>query len=310
VGATVRVGVTGSSGFIGSALVAALEERGDEVVRFVRPESPAPPGSVIRWDPSRQLIDDADLARVGGFDAVINLAGAGIGDRRWTAARKHEIERSRLGATELLVSTLRTLPSGTPMLASGSAIGVYGSRGDEVLDETSTLGHDFLAQLCSRWEEAANALREHGAVVATLRTGIVMSAQGGTLKRQLPLFRLGLGGPHSSGAHWLSPISLQDQVRAILWVIDRQLSGPINVVCPTPLTNEQFTRDLANALHRPAFARIPAVILKVVLGAQLTTEAVLASQRVAPMKLTENGFNFENPDGPSIAAQVVRLLTI
>jgi uncharacterized protein (TIGR01777 family) len=305
-----RVGVTGSSGFIGSALIEALDERGDAVVRFVRPESAARRGSVIRWDPSRRLVDDDDLARAGGFDAVINLAGVGIGDRRWSATRKLEIEQSRLDTTELLVSTLLSLPSGTPMLASGSAIGVYGSRGDEVLDETSSLGDDFLAQLCSKWEGAANALREHGSRVATLRTGIVMSAQGGALKRQLPLFRLGLGGPHSTGEHWLSPISLKDEVRAILWVIDHQLSGPVNVVCPTPLTNEQFAHDLATALHRPAFARIPAALLKVVLGSQLTTEAVLASQRVTPMKLTENGFNFENPDAPSIAAQVVRLLTI
>jgi hypothetical protein len=309
-GAKVRVGVTGSSGFIGSALTAALRERGDEVVRFVRPESVAQSGSIIRWDPSRQLVDDGDLARVGGFDAVINLAGAGIGDHRWSATRKSEIERSRIDATELLVSTMRTLPSGTALLASGSAIGVYGSRGDEVLDETSSLGHDFLAQLCIRWEGAANALREHGSIVASLRTGIVMSPQGGSLKRQLPLFRVGLGGPHSSGAHWLSPISLQDEVRAILWVLDHQLSGAVNLVCPTPLTNKEFAHDLANALHRPGVTRIPAALLKVALGAQLTTEAVLASQRVMPMKLTENGFNFENPDAPTIAAQVVRLLTI
>jgi uncharacterized protein (TIGR01777 family) len=304
-----RVGITGSSGLIGSALTTALEERGDEVVRFVRPESEARRDSVIRWDPSRQLVDDGDLARVGGLDAVINLAGAGIGDRRWSAARKHEIERSRLAATELLVSTLRALPSGTAILASGSAIGIYGSRGNEILDESSTLGHDFLAHLCARWEGAANALREDGTVVATLRTGIVMSAQGGALKRQLPLFRLGLGGPHSTGTHWLSPVSLSDEVRAILWVIDHRLSGPVNVVCPTPLTNREFAHDLATALHRPSVARIPAPLLKVVLGAQLATEAVLASQRVTPVKLTENGFNFENPDAPSIAAQVVRVLT-
>jgi hypothetical protein len=309
VGAAVRVGVTGSSGFIGSALVAALEERGDVVVRFVRPQSEAQRGTVIRWDPSRQMVDDVDLARVGGFDAVINLAGAGIGDRRWSPTRKREIERSRLDATELLVSTLRALPSGTSMLASGSAIGVYGSRGDEMLNESSSLGHDFLAQLCAQWEGAANTLRESGSLVATLRTGIVMSAHGGALKRQLPLFRLGLGGPHSTGAHWLSPISLQDEVRAILWVIDHQLSGAVNLVCPTPLTNTEFAHDLARALHRPAIVRIPAALLKVALGGQLTTEAVLASQRVVPVKLTESGFNFENPDAPSIAKQVVRLLT-
>lgn len=304
-----RVGVTGSSGFIGSALCESLDERGDEVVRFVRPSSVAPRGRFIRWDPSRQLVDDGDLARVGGFDAVVNLAGAGIGDRRWSAARKSEIERSRIDATTLLASSLRAMASGTAMLASGSAIGIYGSRGDEWLDETSRLGHDFLAQLCTKWEGAANELSEHGAVVATLRSGIVMSARGGTLKRQLPLFRLGLGGPHSTGAHWLSPISLRDEVRAILWVLDHQLSGAVNLVCPTPLTNKQFAHDLATALGRPAVTRIPAVLLKVALGAQLVSEAVLASQRVTPMKLTENGFNFENPDAPSIAAEVVRLRT-
>ena len=178
-----------------------------------------------------------------------------------------------------------------------------------MLDETSSLGHDYLAQLCTKWEGAANALGEHGCVVAALRTGIVMGAHGGALKLQLPLFRLGLGGPHSTGAHWLSPISLRDEVRAILWVIDHQLSGAVNLVCPTPLKNKEFAHDLAQALHRPAIARIPAALLKVALGAQLATDAVLASQRVTPMKLKENGFNFENPDAPSIAAEVVRLRT-
>lgn len=304
-----RVGLTGSSGFIGAALVEALRERGDEVVRFVRPESAAEGDTLIRWDPSRQLVDDHDLARVSGLDAVVNLAGAGLADRRWSAARKEEIQRSRLDATTLLASALRAMSAGVALVASGSAIGVYGSRGDELLDESSSAGLDFLAQLCRSWEAAAAPLREQGALVASLRTGIVMGGQGGVLKRQLPLFRLGLGGPYASGRQWLSPISLRDEVRAILWVIDHQVQGPVNLVCPTPLTNADFAKNLARALHRPAIVRIPAAALKVALGAQLTNEAVLASQRVLPHRLQESGFVFEDPDSRSIISEVVRLRT-
>lgn len=301
-----RVGVTGSSGFIGSALVEALRERGDEVIRFVRPESVAGRDRVIRWDPPRQLVDSRDLASVGGFDAVVNLAGAGLADKRWSAARKDELQRSRLDATSLLVSTLRSMPNGTAMLASSSAIGVYGARGDELLDESSSAGLDFLARLCSSWEAAAAPLREWGSDVAALRTGIVMSDRGGALKRQLPLFRLGLGGPYSNGHQWLSPISLRDEVRAITWVIDHHVRGPINLVCPTPLTNADFAKNLARDLHRPAKVRIPAAALKIALGVQLTNEAVLASQRVVPHTLLESGFVFENPDSNSIISEVVR----
>jgi uncharacterized protein (TIGR01777 family) len=304
-----RVGVTGSTGFIGSALVEALTERGDEVVRFIRPESAATSDSVIRWDPRRQIVDDRDLARVGGFDAVVNLAGAGIADRRWNSARKAELQRSRLDATTLLISTLRSMSSSTPQLLSGSAIGVYGSRSDEVLDESSTSGQDFLAQLCTKWEDASAPLRNQGTAVANLRTGIVMSRLGGALKRQLPLFRLGLGGPLGNGRQWLSPISLRDEIRAILWIIDHQMSGPVNLVCPTPLTNAEFARRLAQALHRLAIVRTPAAALKVVLGAQLTSEAILASQRVLPSALLESGFVFDDPDATSIINEVVRLRT-
>jgi len=297
----VRVGVTGSSGFIGSAVVEALRQRGDVVTRFVRPESP-PGGPVVRWDPARQMVDEADLARAGGFDAVIHLAGAGIGDRRWSDARKELLVRSRIDSTTLLVRVLRSLPSGTAMLASGSAIGYYGSRGDERLDESSSPGEDFLARLCTSWERAATDLADRGATVATLRTGIVMDVSGGVLKRQLPLFRLGLGGPLSSGRQWLSPISLGDHVRALVWVIDHRLAGPVNLVCPTPLTNKDFTKILAAALRRPAMIPVPSLAIRAVLGSQLASEAVLASQRVVPRALIEGGFVFNRPDMASIIA--------
>jgi hypothetical protein len=300
-----RVGVTGSSGFIGSSLAQALGERGDEVIRFVRPDSTAHANRCVRWDPSRQLVDENDLSRVGGFDAVVNLAGAGVGDHRWTTARKEEILRSRFDSTVLLVDVLRSLSNGTAVLVSGSAIGIYGSRGDEKLDESSSVGHDYLSNVCSQWEAAASTLAQQGTVVANLRTGIVMSSQGGSLKRQLPLFRLGLGGPFSRGQQWLSPISLPDEVRAILWILDRQLSGPLNLTCPTPLPNATFAKILGQELHRPTIIRIPAVALKVALGSQLTSEAILASQRVHPKALLESGFVFENADSTSIVKAAI-----
>ena len=301
-----RVALTGSSGFIGTALVEALRERGDDVVRFVRPDNATLDEQVIRWDPRRQIVDEQDLARAGGFDAVVNLAGAGIGDRRWTSGRKQEILRSRVDSTTLLVEVLRSASNGTALLVSGSAVGYYGSRGDEELTEDSTPGTDFLAQTCIQWENAANALSGTGTRVATLRSGIVMGANGGALKRQLPLFRLGIGGPLSNGRQWLSPISLADEVRAMLWILDHHVSGPINLTCPVPITNLHFSRELARALHRPAVVRTPALALKVVLGSQLTRDAVLASQRVLPRVLSEMGFVFQNQDARSIIGEIVR----
>lgn len=301
-----RVGVTGSSGLIGSALVDALNERGDDVIRFVRPDSVNRDGGVIRWDPSRHLVDEHDVHAVSGFDAVVNLAGAGVGDHRWTNARKEEILNSRLRTTSFLVEVLRSMTNGTPLLASGSAIGVYGSRGADELDEDSATGDDFLAHVCERWEKTAMAFTDQGALVATLRTGIVMSERGGALARQLPLFRLGVGGPLADGRQWLSPISLNDEVRAILWIIDHQLSGPVNLACPAPLTNAQFSKLLGKILHRPAVIKTPALALKVILGGQLTTQAVLASQRVLPKVLLGNGFVFENPDCRSALSAAIK----
>jgi uncharacterized protein (TIGR01777 family) len=297
----VRVGVTGSTGFIGSAVVTALRERGDVVVRFVRPDSPHGVDPVIRWDPSCGLVDDVDLGRVGGFDAVVNLAGAGIADRRWTDERKKEIRDSRTNATTLLTQIL-VESSATPFLASASAVGVYGSRGDEVLDESSTLGDDFLARVCIAWEGATSPLERSGTAVAHLRTGIVISASGGVLKKQLPLFRLGLGGCLGGGEQWMSPISLRDEVRAILWLIDTRATGPFNLVAPAALSNRKLTRVLAHQLHRPARLRVPSSALRMALGSELVVGAVLASQRVVPTSLHDAGFNFEHADIESIVS--------
>jgi uncharacterized protein (TIGR01777 family) len=281
------------------ALVAALHERGDEVVRFVRPSSSHLEGHVVRWDPSSGAVDDRDLRRAGRFDAVVNLAGAGIADHRWSTDRKVAIAHSRRDATALLVRLLGE-SSGTEILVSGSAIGIYGSRGDETLDESSSIGDDFLATVCGEWERATAPLEASGTNVAHIRTGIVMSAHGGALKKQLPLFRFGVGGVLGNGRQWLSPISLRDEIRAILWLLDSRSAGPFNLVAPAALTNRAFTRVLARQLHRPGLLQVPSVALQGVLGRELATEAVLASQRVEPAALLKAGFSFEDPTIESI----------
>jgi len=295
-----RVGVTGSTGLIGTALVEELRRRGDQVITFSRSAtSPAP--DVVRWDPSRNFISHDDLASAGHFDAVVHLAGAGIGDKRWNNARKREILASRTVSTELLA---RELLGKVDVFASGSAIGIYGSRGDEILSEDSTHGTDFLAEVCKEWERAAEALVASGVAVSFLRTGIVQSTRGGALAKQLPLFRFGLGGRLSTGKQWLSPISLQDEIRAILWILDNKLTGPFNLVAPEPLTNRDFTRILARALHRPALFPAPALALKVALGPELASSLLLASQRVLPNALLESGFSYNSPSFSSILSEL------
>lgn len=293
----VRVGITGSNGLIGRALVAALAERGDGVVTFVRPETSQRSATSVRWDPTRDIIDAEDLARVGSLDAVVHLAGAGIGDRRWTTLRKAEIVRSRIEGTALIVRALKELPGGVGFLASASAIGWYGNRGDELLDETSTPGEGFLADVCTEWERASAPAAEVGTPVAHLRTGIVVSSRGGALKKQLPIFRLGLGGYVASGHQWMSPISLEDEVRAIMWVIDHRLDGPVNLVAPEPITNRGFSEAIGKQLRRPVKLRVPRVVLSTVLGAEMADELLLVSQRVVPKRLVESGFEFAARSG-------------
>jgi hypothetical protein len=294
-----RVGVTGASGLIGRSLVEALEERGDSTVIFVRPSTEEHVGDTVRWDPAGGVVDEGDLRRVGGVDAIVNLAGAGIGDRRWSNSRKMEILNSRVVATKLLVSALNELPNLTGYFANASAIGWYGSRGNQVLDETSNRGAGYLSDVCASWEEATSPLENRGIGVAYLRSGVVLSAKGGALKRQLPLFRGGLGGRYGTGAQWMSPISLVDEVRALLWTIDHQLTGPVNLVLPEPITNRDFTRAFAQILRRPALLNVPAPILRIGLGGQMADELILASQRVKPERLRTSGFKFHHPDATS-----------
>jgi uncharacterized protein (TIGR01777 family) len=232
------------------------------------------------------------LKNAGELDAVIHLAGAGIGDKRWSEKRKKEILSSRTNSTNLLVATLRSMQGGVPHLISGSAIGFYGNRDDEVLSETSPLGSGFLSEVCKEWEDAALKL-DGGSSVALLRTGIVMSRAGGALKKQLPLFKLGLGGKLGSGKQWISPISLNDEVRAILWILDKKLSGPFNLVSPEPVTNSQLTSTLGTILRRPTLFSVPKIALNTVLGSEMADQLVFSSTRVMPNQLLASGFDFE-----------------
>jgi uncharacterized protein len=292
----VRIALAGGSGLIGMALTVALRERGDTVTALVRPTSAVDVTNSIRWDPSRSEIEENDIRRVGGVDAIVNLAGAGIGDKRWNDKRKDVILSSRVLATNLLAQSFESLCPNGGHFVNASAIGWYGDRGDVELDETAARGTGYLADVCETWENTAAPLKDKGATVSFLRTGIVLSARGGALKKQLPLFRVGLGGRFGSGDQWMSPVSLLDEVRAILWTLDTKLAGPINIVGPTPLRNGAFAKALGQQLHRPSMFAVPAKPLEVVLGPEMAKELLLASQRVLPLALLSSGFSFTHLD--------------
>ena len=285
-----RLVVTGSSGLMGGALVAEARRRGHDVMPLVR--RPPRPGEA-QWDPVSGWIDARAL---DGADAVVNLAGAGIGDRRWSAARRDVVFSSRVESTTLLAGTLAGLDHPPRVLLSGSAVGFYGDRGDEKLTEDSPPGTGFLAELCMAWEGATEAADRSGIRVVVWRSGVVLSAAGGALGRMLPLFRLGLGGVLGDGSQWLSWISERDAVNAMLFALDDdRVRGPVNGCAPNPVTNREFTRTLGHLLHRPAVAAVPRAALGAVLGRQLAAEMPLASQRAMPSRLVVAGYRFEYP---------------
>lgn len=285
--------VTGSHGLIGSALVQALQLGGHSVRRAVR--GPAE-GRDVSWDIPSQSIDTAVLE---GVDGVVHLAGEGIGERRWTKAQKERILRSRVDGTTLLAESLATMERRPAVLVSGSAIGYYGERGDEVLTESSSSGDDFLADVCRQWEAATAPAEEAGIRVVHLRTGIVLSGRGGALKKQLPLFKLGVGGKLGSGRQWTSWVSLHDEVGAILHALrSDDLSGPINVTAPNPVTNAELTVALGKALRRPAKVPVPGAALGIVLGREMA-RSLTASQRVVPERLLDHGYHFKHPELPA-----------
>ncbi|HEY7815790.1 MAG TPA: TIGR01777 family oxidoreductase [Nakamurella sp.] len=288
--------LTGSSGLIGTALVDRLSTSHHAVTRLVR-GAPAPgpgPGTVaVGWDPVRGTIDVAGLDRAGPFDGVVHLAGAGIGAKRWSAERKAAVVDSRIESTRLLVDTLDRLSARPPVLVSASAIGWYGDRGDEVLTEASAPGTGFLAELCRGWEAAAEPAGRLGMRTVLLRTGIVMSGTGGALGRQLPLFRLGLGGRMGGGKQYRSWISLEDEIGVILHCLkDDGLRGPVNATAPEPATDAELARSLGAVLHRPSVVAVPAAALRLALGREMAEELVLGGQRVLPAALQSVGYEF------------------
>jgi uncharacterized protein len=295
----VRVAVTGSTGLIGSELLGALRSAGHDTVRLVR--RPPAAEDERHWDPARGILDPSCLA---GVDAVVHLAGAGIGERRWTAARRRVLVSSRVDSTALLARAIANMEAPPSVLVCASAIGIYGDRGDEVLTEESAPGTGFLAELCRQWEGAASPAAGAGIRTVHTRSGIVLSARGGALRRQLPLFRLGLGGRLGSGAQWTSWVTLHDEVRALRFALEHDsVSGPVNVTAPAPVTNRDFTAALGRVLHRPAVLAVPAFALRLALGRGVADEAVLASQRVRPAALEEAGFGFDHGEiGPALAA--------
>jgi len=284
------VAITGASGFIGTELTTSLTSLGHRVVALVR--RPTSSADEIQWDPAGGTIDAPSLE---GFDAVVHLAGAGIGDKKWSDARKDVILSSRTQGTTLLAETLAGLTSKPDVLVSGSGIGFYGSRGDDKLTEETSAGTGFLAKVCVDWEAATAPATAAGIRTALARTSVVLDASGGTLKKQLLLFKLGLGGRFGPGTQWLSWISLTDQVRAIEYLINNQISGPVNLCAPNPVTNLEFTKALGSVLNRPTILPVPLFGPKLLFGSELVEELILASQRGVPSVLTTHGFTFNDP---------------
>lgn len=279
-----RVAVTGSSGLIGSALVARLKSDGYQVQKIVRRATRNQ--EEVRWDPIKGEID---LDSLDGVDAVFHLAGAGVGDKRWSASYRSEILNSRLLGTTTIANACQQLQ--TDVFISASAIGYYGETGNRAVTETDKGGSDFLSVVCREWEAVADLASSVRTI--KLRTGLVLDPTGGALGRMIPLFKLGLGGKLGSGKQWWSWITLHDQIRAMMFLMNSKIEGAVNLTSPNPVTNQEFTASLARILKRPALFPAPAFALKAVLGG--FSSEVLGSKKVIPQVLTDAKFEFEFP---------------
>ena len=289
-----RIAITGASGLIGSALVGHLRSEGHTVQKLVR--RPTISSDEIQWDP---IAGSVDLAALEGVDAVIHLAGAGVGDKRWTSRYRAEILNSRLLGTTAIAGAVASVKP--KVFISASAIGYYGETGNRAVTEVDRPGDDFLATVCKEWESAADLAGDVRTV--KLRTGLVLDPTGGALGKMLPLFKFGLGGKLGSGNQWWSWITLHDQIRAICHLLDSKVEGPVNLTSPNPVTNQEFTSALARALHRPALFPAPAFALKLALGG--FSVEVLGSKRVIPQVLLDSGFAFDYPHATSALAELV-----
>jgi uncharacterized protein (TIGR01777 family) len=296
----VKVVVSGASGLIGSALVKSLTADAHDVVRLVRREPRA--ADERQWDPSG---GDLDPALMDAADAVVHLAGAGIGDKRWTEDYKQTILRSRVDGTTTIATAIARGTDPPKVLLSASAVGYYGETGDEAADESSPNGQGFLADVVRQWEAATAAAEAAGVRVVHARTGVVLSAEGGALSKVLPLFKLGLGGRLGDGHQWMSWIAIADHITALRFLLDRaDLAGPVNVTAPEPVRNRDYTKAIGRAVHRPALAVVPATALRLALGG-FADEGVLVSQRVVPARLEDAGFPFTYADIDSALTAIV-----
>ena len=279
-----RIAITGSSGLIGAALVGLLKSEGHTVQRLVRRAPIAP--DEVQWDPKTGFVD---LEPLRGVDAVIHLAGAGVGDKRWNKKYKAEILNSRLLGTTAIANAVNELKP--QVFISSSAIGWYGESGNRAVVESDRVGDDFLAAVCREWEGAADIAT--GVRTVKLRTGLVLDPTGGALGKMLPLFRFGLGGKMGSGKQWWSWITLHDLIRALRFILENPISGPVNLTSPNPVTNQEFTSALARAMHRPALFPAPAIALKIAMGG--FSSEILGSKKVLPNVLSEAGFTWDYP---------------
>lgn len=296
-----KILIAGSTGLIGTALVTALKQSGHEVVRLVRSDT-CLIERCLQWEPSDGKID---TERLNGFDAFISLGGANLSGRRWTARFKQEIRDSRVIPTQLLAETITRLRQKPKLWLSASAIGYYGVSPEGMVDESSPAGDDFLADVCAEWESATDPARKAGVRVITLRTGAVLTIEGGALAKMLPLFKFGLGGKLASGKQIMSWISLEDMVGAIKHLLKSDtISGPVNLVSPHPVSNEKFTKALAHQLNRPAIIPVPAFAMKILLG-EMATYLALSSLAVSPQKLLDSGFQFKTPKLPDSLRELV-----
>ena len=283
-----RVLVTGASGLIGSAVVEALRRVGHEAVAMVR--RPARGAAEVQWNPAA-----VDAAPFEGADAIVHLAGENIAVGRWTAERKKKIVDSRVDGTRNLAQSIAAAARKPRVLVSASAVGFYGDRGDELLNESSASGAGFLAEVARGWESATDPAARAGIRVVLVRIGVVLAGTGGALPKMALPFRIGMGGRVGNGRQWMSWIALDDLVRLILFAIENEsVRGPANAVAPQPATNAEFTRTLARVLHRPAIFPAPAFALRLMMG-EMANELLLSSQRIEPKVALESGFRFEYP---------------
>lgn len=285
------VAITGSSGLIGTHLRRALESAGHRVLRVVRRASGSPATDEALWDIEAGTIDAAAFE---GIDAVVHLAGEGIGEQRWTPEQKRRIRESRTQGTALLASTLAGLQRPPSRLLSGSAVGYYGDTGDRPTDETGRAGTGFLPDVVVAWEAAAAPATDAGIATTFLRTGVVLSPKGGALARQVPFFKFGLGGRSGSGRQYVSWIDIDDHLAATIWLLDADVDGPVNLTAPNPVTNAEFSATLGRALKRPTTI-IPMFGPRLLFGRELADTLLLESQRVVPARLLDAGFEFRYP---------------